>query len=69
MNKNTPASHLPKQKKFSALQKDAICLALVVMAVFALHLFSKSTVEQLYKSKNKDNAATTLPVSHKSSVF
>jgi len=68
MNKNTPAAATGKEKKFSSLQKDAICLALVVMAVFALHLFSKSTVEQLYKAKEKDNAAASFPM-HKTPVF
>ena len=68
MNKITPAADIKKDQKFSALQKDAICLALVVMAVFALHLFSKSTVEQLYKAKEKDNAAAVVPA-YKTPVF
>jgi hypothetical protein len=61
MNKNKPAAAIRNEKHQSTLQKDAICLVLVVMAVFALHLFSKSTVEQLYKAKEKDNAAASFP--------
>ena len=49
-----------KPTKTSSVKKDAICLALVITAVFILHIFSKNTVDQLYKSKIKDNATISL---------
>ena len=55
-------------QKGSSVKKDAICLALVVAAVFALHIFSKNTTDQLYKAK-KDNTAITAPASRKASFF
>jgi hypothetical protein len=55
MSTNTPAATVKKEQKSSALKKDVICLALVVLAVFILHAFSRSAIEQLYKAKEKTN--------------
>lgn len=66
MSTNTPAASVKKEQKSSALKKDVICLALVVLAVFILHAFSKSAIEQLYKAKEKTNtgmSASTQSVS------
>ena len=58
MNNNTSVT---SAKKSSSIKKDALCLALVVIAVFILHIFSKNTVDQMYKAKVKDNASITEP--------
>jgi len=55
MSTNTPAVPVKKEQQRSALKKDVICLALVVLAVFILHAFSRSAIEQLYKAKEKTN--------------
>jgi hypothetical protein len=60
MSTNTTVASTNSKK--NPLKKDAICLALVVIAVFILHAFSKSAVEQLYKTKEKANTAITAPV-------
>ena len=65
MNNDTPAVAL---KKNSSLKKDALCLVLVVIAVFILHIFSKNTVDQLYKTKVKDNPSATDNISTTESV-
>jgi hypothetical protein len=62
MNRNTPAETM-KDQKSKSVKKDAICLALVIAAVFILHAFSKNTADQLYKAK-KDNTAINLPAKH-----
>jgi len=67
MSTNTTVVSPNIHPKRNPLKKDAICLALVVIAVFILHAFSKSAVEQLYKTKEKANTAVSAPV--KSAVF
>jgi len=59
MSRNTPVTATNRQKN-SSIKKDAICLALVITAVFILHIFSKNTVDQLFKSKVKDNATISM---------
>ena len=63
MTRNTFAAMVTKDPKSSSVKKDAICLALVIAAVFILHAFSKNTADQLYKAK-KDNTATNMPAWH-----
>jgi len=53
MNTHTPAVPVKKDQKSSTFKKDVICLVLVVIAVFILHAFSRSAIEQLYKAKEK----------------
>lgn len=60
MNTKIPVTPVDGRKT-TPFKKDAICLALVVIAVFILHAFSKSTVEQLYKTKEKNNTAIVAP--------
>ncbi len=60
MSRNTTTATTTQHQKYNSVKKDAICLALVIAAVFALHIFSKNTVDQLYKAKMKDNATTSL---------
>lgn len=55
MSRNITAASSMKQK-YGSVKKDAICLALVIAAVFVLHIFSRNTVDQMYKAKVKDNA-------------
>ncbi|HEY4151347.1 MAG TPA: hypothetical protein VGM41_20555 [Chitinophagaceae bacterium] len=59
MSRNTTPATTTQHQKYSSVKKDAICLALVITAVFVLHIFSKNTVDQLYKAKVKDNAAVS----------
>ena len=61
MNIHTPPPPAADNAKSSAFRKDAICLALVVIAVFILHFFSKSAMEQVYKTKEKSSAIITTP--------
>jgi hypothetical protein len=59
MNTNTPAMAIKNDQKSNSIKKDVICLALVVIAVFVLHAFSKNTVDQLYKAKEKNSTAAS----------